>query len=289
MSGNDKNIFGIYYLNVSKVYEIAMMINNHIPKKIEKEQIENENSKNRKEDTKDVVKESKEYLATITGTHAENNEDGYNRTSKMVQSLDIQTTKSILLRQIVEKCKRVSSLRNCEEGDLIRIDNIKLKILNEDILYQLKVLKGNTLKGLRIDGIEISNIISSMLQDYSYILYANIKEEDENKKIVIKIPMELENEFESKYGISDLLIGSVSIIGIYKGSISEEFVNSNTFTYLYELGQTQDISNKKEDKIFKSDYTEDKIIREHPVPKLQEEMYEYIDVVAVIQNIIFNC
>lgn len=40
--------------------------------------------------------------------------------------------------------------------------------------------------------------------------------------IVIKIPMELENEFESNYNIDDITIGRVSIIGVYKGIVEEE-------------------------------------------------------------------
>ena len=53
-------------------------------------------------------------------------------------------------------------------------------------------------------------------------------------EIIIKIPMEIQSEFENKYNINDLLIGHVSIVGIYKGIVKEEFITSNTFTYFQE-------------------------------------------------------
>ena len=36
---------------------------------------------------------------------------------------------------------------------------------------------------------------------------------------MIKIPMDVQSEFESQYSIDDLLIGHVSVVGIYKGII----------------------------------------------------------------------
>lgn len=159
-----------------------------------------------------------------------------------------------------------------------------MKILNEEYLREFKVLRSDALKGFRVDGVEINNIISSMLQDYSYILYGtmpNIGEE-----IVIKIPMELENEFESKYNIDDLLIGNVSIIGVYKGDISEEFINKNTFNHLYNIGINQ---TKEEKKVFSSTYQSDVISNSYNKNRFKEERnFKFIDVIAVIQNVAFK-
>ena len=81
---------------------------------------------------------------------------------------------------------------------------------------------------------EVNNLISSMLQDYSYILKGKVYDSEFQNvvdEIIIKIPMEIQTEFENKYSIDDLLIGHVSVVGIYKGEVEEEFITSNTFTF----------------------------------------------------------
>lgn len=288
MNTQESKIFNIYYLNLAKVYEISMMINNYIPTLIKKEKNNIEDNSTQEINTKKIIQSSNEYLADITGTYLQGEKDSYSKSSKMIESLNIQTTKSILLREIVRRCISTKDFVDCEEGDLIKIDNVKLKILNEENLYQFKMLKGDTLKGLRVEGVEISNLISSMLQDYSYLLYGDIKDtEGIAKEVVIKIPMELNNEFESKYSVADLLIGSVSIIGVYKGKISEEFINSNTFTYLYELGQSQNDNTDKNSKVFQSKTMYNKsngFIK----PNTQGRQFEYVDIIAVIQDVNFK-
>ena len=57
-----------------------------------------------------------------------------------------------------------------------------------------------------------------MLQDYAYILKGLVYDESMKEpvsEIIIKIPMEIQSEFENKYNINDLLIGHVSIVGSF--------------------------------------------------------------------------
>ena len=42
--------------------------------------------------------------------------------------------------------------------------------------------------------------------------------------------MEIQSEFENKYNINDLLIGHVSIVGIYKGLVKVFEVINSSFT-----------------------------------------------------------
>ncbi|MFS0647389.1 hypothetical protein [Siminovitchia sp. 179-K 8D1 HS] len=274
-------MFNIYYINFSKVYEIAMMINNVIVSSIQRE---NSSLRENSHSINTSISTALNNLANIKAVVGAQASERQVSSSKMVESLDIKTTKSILLKQIEKKCTLINDFKDRREGDLVKLNEVNLKILNEEYLREFKVLRSDALKGFRVDGVEINNIISSMLQDYSYILYGtmpNIGEE-----IVIKIPMELENEFESKYNIDDLLIGNVSIIGVYKGDISEEFINKNTFNHLYNIGINQ---TKEEKKVFSSTYQSDVISNSYNKNRFKEERnFKFIDVIAVIQNVAFK-
>lgn len=83
-----------------------------------------------------------------------------------------------------------------------------------------------------------------MLQDYTYVLCGAVENKD-SPQIIIKIPLEMQPEFENKYSINDLLIGHVSIVGIYKGIVTEDNIVSNTFNYFQDEG----VKNRKSPKL----------------------------------------
>ena len=228
--------FNIYYLNFSKVYEIAMMINNVILTKIERDK--SYSFEEQYGFTSSVsAKGTKQFLDGIKASISAETKETATSSSKVVESLDVKTTKSILLRRVIEQCASVNKFDNSVEGDLVKVDHVKLELLDEDSLRQFLILRRDALKGMRVEGMEINNLIGSMLQDYAYILKGIVYDESMEtaiSEIIIKIPMEIQSEFENKYNINDLLIGHVSIVGIYKGIVKEEFITSNTFTYFQE-------------------------------------------------------
>ncbi len=59
--------------------------------------------------------------------------------SKVVESLDVKTTKSILLRRVIEQCASVNKFDNSVEGDLVKVDHVKLELLDEDSLRQFLI------------------------------------------------------------------------------------------------------------------------------------------------------
>ena len=251
--------FNIYYLNFSKVYEIAMMINNVILTKIETDR-----SKSFEEQygfTSSISAQgTKQFLDGIKASISADARETATSSSKVVESLDVKTIKSILLRRVIEQCASTIELKNLTEGDLVKIDCVKLELLNEESLRQFLILRRDALKGMQVEGMEINNLISSMLQDYAYILRGVAYDKSMKKsvsEIIIKIPMEIQSEFENKYNINDLLIGHVSIVGIYKGIVGEEFITSNTFTYFQEAGARKEtsiqcLSPAKKYKLYKS-------------------------------------
>lgn len=284
MSSKLKRVFNIYYINFSKVYEISMMINNVILSSVQRENSStSENSTSVSANSSNSI--ALDNLATIKSYMGTQLTEKKTNSSKMVESLDVKTTKSILLKQIDKRSKLVECFTECTEGDLVKADNIKLQILNEDNLRELKLFRSNALKDFRVEGVDVNNIITSMLKDYSYLLYGQMPNSSE--MIVIKIPMELENEFESNYNIDDITIGRVSIVGVYKGNVEEEKINTNTFNYLYEIGLKQ--QSKKDDrqveKVISSAYHDDSV---QPELSIQNREFVFIDVIAIIQNVNFN-
>ena len=189
--------FNIYYLNFSKVYEIAMMINNVILT-----QIETDKSSSFEEQygfTSSISAQgTKQFLDGIKASISADARETSTSSSKVVESLDVKTTKSILLRRIIEQCASVTLLDNSVEGDLVKVDRVKLELLNEESLRQFLILRRDALKGMRVEGMEVNNLVSSMLQDYAYILKGLVYDESMKEpvsEIIIKIPMEIQSEF----------------------------------------------------------------------------------------------
>lgn len=278
--------FNIYYLNFSKVYEISMLMNNTRISTIQTEKGGSRESSRKRSISLNAGLGSTKLLAEIKSFLGSETSEQVTNSSKLIETLDVKTTKSILLREIVKKCKDFNGISNCSEGDLIKIDCVQLTLLDEQTLRQFLVLRRNALKGVQVEGIEINNFVSSLLHDYSYILKGKIPNSDD--LIVLKIPMEIENEFESKYNVDDLLIGHVSIIGIYKRVVTESFIKSNTFSYFTNLSAVQKESQAKlfqSSNITGENYGND-CQKSPPIEGSKEELH-FIDVIAIMQNVNF--
>lgn len=184
---------------------------------------------------------------------------------------------------------KISSFDSSSEGDLIKIDDVKLELLDEESLRQFLILRRDALKGMRVEGMEVNNLVSSMLQDYAYILKGTINNENIDyysceEEIIIKIPLEIQTEFENKYSIDDLLIGLVSIVGVYKGLVEEGFISSNTFTFFQDIGEQQIQKEEQTKKIIKSN-EQPSTSKRKPI---SNDNYHFIDTLAIIQDVTFK-
>lgn len=117
-----------------------------------------------------------------------------------------------------------------------------------------------------------------MFKDYSYKLQGEIK--DSNEKVLIKIPLTFENEFENLYNVDDLFIGNVSLIGIYKGKTKISGLK-NSFDFFQELGNASNADSDNE--VHNSQYTTPSVIKLKSED--DDEDYNYIDLLAIIQLI----
>ncbi len=270
-------LFNVYYLNFSKVYEIKMMLSNVIKT--------DESVETNQGDTFDAALQAKmgtKFLKMFSAEVGTDVKSGSSDSQKVLESFKVAMTKSLILSEVMEKCKEIKrDFKQVEEGQLVRIDNVSLSLENEKELRTVKMFSNGSFKGMRLPeagGLDVNNLFNSMFKDYSYKLKGKIK--DSKDEILIKIPLSFESEFENLYNVDDLFIGSVSVIGIYKGKTKIDGIK-NSFEFFQELGQYANSNSDSE--IHDSQYT---------VPKTTELKsendgvdYSYIDLLAIVQVI----
>lgn len=276
-------IFNIYYINFPKVYEIKMMLNNML---LASQTIE---------DDKKI--EGETYLKTKLGfnildifklgeAEAGGNIKG-SGSKKVLETFEIKTTKSVILDEVVKNCKKFKGFNNTDEGELIKIDNVKLSLENEDELRIVKFINSGAMKDLVVpgaNGFDMNNLFNSMFKDYAYKIKGFI---NDNENILIKIPLTFESEFESSYSVDDLFVGKVSIVGLYKGKIKIDDLK-NSFQYFQELGELQNAfpQQKEDEEIEESHYNINESNQTFSFKSSGDgKEYHYIDLLAIIQNV----
>lgn len=273
INNNEKELFNTYYINYPKVYEIVMLINNKI--KINSEEL----LKRQKEFKKNYSIEGK-YLSLI-GKIGQSKNEVTNHEYKEIQ--EIKNTNSTFLREVLKKCKKVNKLENLNNGDLVKIDNVKLNILNNREILEANSIISGAFNGNTLDTysegqtfkININSLTNMILKDYKY----NIIATKENEKFYIDIPMKAEKEFENEYSIYDLEIGLVNIIGIYRTD-SYNPNNKTTYSKLQELGNKENIEIHE----MKSSSDSEENIKD----AIKLESAPYIDLIAIIQDLSFE-
>lgn len=274
---NDKELFNTYYINYPKVFEIAMLINNKIKIKAE-ELYKQEKQTKENYSTEGSINFEKLKLGSKLGNEFT---ELFNHEYKEFQ--EIKNTNSIYLREVLKKCKKVQSMQNLKNGDLIKIDNVQIEIINNDEILQANsiisgVFNGNTLdtysngQALKIN---INSLTNMVLKDYKYYL----KCKKDKEEFYIHIPMKAEKEFENEYSIYDLEIGLVNIVGIYRTD-KYDSNSKTTFSKLQELGDGKDIEVEEMKSSRKENYQD----------KSKEKLKScpYIDLIAIIQDLSFE-
>lgn len=270
-------LFNVYYLNFSKVYEIKMMLSNVIKT--------DETVETNQGDTLDAELQAKmgtKFLKLFNAEVGSDIKSGSSDSQKVLESFKVTMTKSLILSEVIEKCKMISSdFNGLTEGQLVRVDNVSLSLENEMELRTVKMFSNGSFKGMRLPeagGLDINNLFNSMFKDYSYKLKGELRDSDE--KLLIKIPLTFESEFENLYNVDDLFIGNVSLIGIYKGKTKINGLK-NSFEFFQELGQASDSDSDNE--VHNSQYSAPAVV------KLKSEDdgvdYNYIDLLAIVQVI----
>lgn len=286
-----KKIFSLYYINTEKVYEIAMLLNNRI---VTSGTSEDESESTLEKQTNIGINSNLKYLESVKGELglSQNIQIHNGMKSKVLENFDVKTTKSNMLASIIAKANVYEGNENINLGDLILLKNASLVLLNAEESYAVtKMILNGAFKDTKISSnsddmkieFDLSAMINSLLKDCAYELGCIVGD----KKFLLTIPMTFENDFENSYNIYDLQVGTVTVVGIYRGkrqyekrlSLQEIFSENNeqkkVHTYENDDYRLQSSANGKEEMF-------DDINNKG---KQSEEFQEVIDVIAVIQEI----
>ena len=228
-SKSDKNLFNLFYVNTSKMHEIAMLIDNTIMKTVEKNQSFESLLKNeRKLSFGPYKKGTVDYGQSIENSFKKD----------VYESFDVKTTKSILLDRIYSALPTGKNVKLGNIGQVILFNNVNLIQANtDDTVFVLNVLKDSNMKNKSDDGnleVNISRMLDEMLEDFTI----DYTFEYDKNNFLIRIPFKSKDYFENNYSHNDLQLGALSVIGIYRGEIDFNEINSISTKFLQMLTES---------------------------------------------------
>ena len=286
-----KNMFNIYYINQEKASEISMLFDNEIVEKITRIKnteltIDGDADVNTGATSKIPI--LGQYLPSLdlkgNLTH--------NRSNRVEDTVKVVSSKSTILKPIYEKAKEVRRLDDSKVGNLVKIKEVFLSVVNSNDVLATKALMSGLLSKVPVEGlgnIDLTSLIEVMFKGSAYVLCGKLPHRfGKDEHMMLKIPMSAENEMESQYSISDIEIGKVTVIGIYRGEFTKSVVESkiNRLLALNEAGkENQDqITTDHDDGIDIEDG-----VREEDKKNISNSSdnskVHYIDVISIIQEI----
>ena len=193
----------------------------------------------------------------------------------------------------MRKLKRYVVLDDSKVGNLVKIKDVYLTVVNSDDVMATKALMSGLVNQVPVEGIgnmNFTSLMEVMFKGSAYVLCGELPHRfGTNEHMMLKIPMSAENEMESQYSISDIEIGKVTVLGIYRGEFDRRDVERkiNRMMALNDSGkksqqETNDIQDSGmdiEDGVREEDK---KGIRNI---SLAQGKVHYIDVIAIIQDI----
>lgn len=284
-------MFNIYYINQEKASEISMLFDNEIVEKITRIKnteltIDGDADVNTGATSKIPI--LGQYLPSLdlkgNLTH--------NRSNRVEDTVKVVSSKSTILKPIYEKAKEVRRLDDSKVGNLVKIKEVFLSVVNSNDVLATKALMSGLLSKVPVEGlgnIDLTSLIEVMFKGSAYVLCGKLPHRfGKDEHMMLKIPMSAENEMESQYSISDIEIGKVTVIGIYRGEFTKSVVESkiNRLLALNEAGkENQDqITTDHDDGIDIEDG-----VREEDKKNISNSSgnskVHYIDVISIIQEI----
>ena len=225
------DLFTVYYMNHSKVYEMRMLLDNTLWKDGSNEE-DKATAGNADVHAKGETKVPLFPKLAVEG----DGKFGHEKRTKMIDTFEYINTVSRMLADIKRNCLDFGKEER-SEGDLVYIDNVRLSLLNEDEVRTLITVMSGTFDGITIPeagGLDVGHLFQSFIKSgTSFKLIGRIGDGKSND-IILKIPIDGADLFESGYSIDDLLIGKVGIIGICKGKVCPSDLRSS-----YEYFQTK--------------------------------------------------
>lgn len=286
-----KNLFNIYYINHEKASEISMLFDNKIVEKITRikntECVISEDADVTTEATKKIPVIG-QYLPSLDL----NGNLSHNRSNRVEDTVKVVSSKSTILKPIYEKAKEVRRLDDSKVGNLVKIKDVYLTVVNSDDVMATKALMSGLVSRVPVEGIgdmNLTSLMEVMFKGSAYVLCGELPHRfGNNEHMMLKIPMSAENEMESQYSISDVEIGKVTVLGIYRGDFKRSDVESkiNRMMALNDSGKKNQEQPPNQDNgmdIEDGVREEDKNCIQVSLPK--QDNVHYIDVIAIIQEL----
>ncbi|GAB6956284.1 hypothetical protein [[Ruminococcus] torques] len=269
-------MFNIYYINYQKAYEIAMLIDNKILQQEIKEKTSCFDGKfvgDAETPTSKIP-----FIGNILPSVNIQGEITGNKSKKVIDTINVISTKSTILDVIYKKAKEVKKINDEHIGKLIKIKNIPLTVVNEDIVIGAKTMLSGAIGKIPVEGVgdvDFATLFESIFKDAAYILEGKLPEKrfEKKDKIIIKVPMQFENELENFYSISDLEIGTLTLVGIYRGKFNKIDIMKKLNRFMESDGSSIEES---------ADYLG---VESDDEP--EGGYVHYLDIVAVVQDISF--
>lgn len=271
--------FNVYYINYAKAFEIAMQMDNRILEQTIKDYgwelgAEGQASIDDKEVKNPIISKLLPKLnasLSISGS----------KSSRASDTIKVVSTKSTVLAPIVKKASEVKKIDDSKIGNLIKIKNVNLTVHNGSDILAAKALMSGLLSQIPVEGVgqmDLTGLADAFLKGASYILTGvipdRVKTDSANAQILLKIPMQMDNEMESQYSIADIEIGPVTVVGIYRGKYNAGTIRKRVDT-LSSFSKKNEISEMETaDEVDASGFD-------------SEAKMHYIDVIAVIQELSF--
>lgn len=270
-------MFNVYYINYAKAFEIAMQMDNKLLEQTIKEKGWDISAEGHAD-----IDAKKSFLNIILPKLSGSLSLEGSKSSKATDTIKVVSTKSTVLAPIAKKATEVKKINDNRIGNLIKIKNVQLTVHNGNDMLAAKVLMSGILDQIPIEGIgskDLSGLVDAFLKGASYILTGKVPEkvktQEAGDQIILKIPMQLDNEMESQYSIADIEIGPVTIIGIYRGKYNAGQIRArmDTLSSYRDKGpnsemETADNSGGASTQAFDS-----------------EANMHYIDVIAIVQEL----
>ncbi len=270
-------LFTVYYMNQEKVFEMRMLLDNQLKTTASTTKTAaTKGGGNIESDLKARLPFLGELKGNLTGS-AE-----HSKQREIIDNLEYINTRSRMLADVMEECVAYTEVTPAE-GSLVYIPDVSLRLENEAECRALIPIMTGTFDGLSIPeahGLDIGHMMQSMIKTGTAFKLTGKTLEEEGKEILLKIPIDSSDLFESHYSIDDLLIGRVDVIGIYKGEVSKAQLRSS-----YEYFQNTSSSSRPSGDDFIDGRASSEATESFEKFTPANERRRYIDVLAIIQPV----
>lgn len=285
-------MFNIYYINNEKASEISMLFDNEIVEKITR--IKNTElvlSGNADATTSAAsnIPIIGQYLPSIDV----NGNMSHNKSNRVEDTVKVVSSKSTILKPIYEKAKEIRHLNDNKVGNLVKIKGVYLTVANFADVMATKALLSGLVSQVPIEGMGNMNLTSLMeviFKDSAYVLCGKLPHSSKNNEyMMLKIPMSAESEMESHYSISDIEIGKVTVLGIYRGKFKRTDVERK-INRMMVLNDSSSFKPDQQENLKDNGIDIEDGVREEEKmgatnSSAEQSMVHYIDVIAIIQDL----